>query len=160
MIFLNLRILRVSAILKSLPFFQPKIAKRENKGAKYTYMHRNTDPRVRGPRENWSSANVIKHLCLWVCMCEVGEGGYKAGGGPNNNINITLAGVAQWIECRPANGKVASSIPSQGTCLGFRQGPQLRACERQPIDSSLSHLRFSPSLSLSLKTNEQNLLKN
>ena len=29
-----------------------------------------------------------------------------------------LAGVAQWIECRPVNQKVAGSIPSQGTCLG------------------------------------------
>ena len=26
-----------------------------------------------------------------------------------------LAGVAQWTECQPANQKVASSIPSQGT---------------------------------------------
>ena len=30
-----------------------------------------------------------------------------------------LAGVAQWIECWPANQKVTSSIPSQGTCLGL-----------------------------------------
>ena len=29
----------------------------------------------------------------------------------------TLGGVAQWIEHWPANGKVSSSIPSQGTCL-------------------------------------------
>ena len=29
-----------------------------------------------------------------------------------------LAGVVQWIECRPANQRVACSIPSQGTCLG------------------------------------------
>ena len=32
-------------------------------------------------------------------------------------------GVAQWIEHRPANQRVASSIPSQGTCLGCRPGP-------------------------------------
>ena len=31
-----------------------------------------------------------------------------------------LAGVAQWIECWPANQKVTGSIPSQGTCLGYR----------------------------------------
>ena len=37
----------------------------------------------------------------------------------------TLAGVAQWIECGPVNQKVASLIPSQGTCLGFRLGLQL-----------------------------------
>ena len=29
-----------------------------------------------------------------------------------------MAGVAQWIECRPANQMVTGSIPSQGTCLG------------------------------------------
>ena len=35
-----------------------------------------------------------------------------------------LAGVAQWIERGPVNQGVASSIPSQGTCLGCRPGPQ------------------------------------
>ena len=29
-----------------------------------------------------------------------------------------LAGVAQWIENWPENGKITSSIPSQGTGLG------------------------------------------
>ena len=49
-----------------------------------------------------------------------------------------LAGVAQRIECQPANQRVASSIPSQGTCLGCRPGPQLGAHERQPyVDVSL-----------------------
>ena len=42
----------------------------------------------------------------------------------NNRIIITLAGVAQWIERWPANQSVAGSIPSQGTCLGCRSGPQ------------------------------------
>ena len=37
---------------------------------------------------------------------------------------LALAGVAQWIECLPANQRVTSSIPSQGTCLGCRPGPQ------------------------------------
>ena len=32
--------------------------------------------------------------------------------------------LAQWIECRPANQRVTNSIPSQGTCLGCRLGPQ------------------------------------
>ena len=50
-----------------------------------------------------------------------------------------LAGVAQWIECWPANQRVAGSIPSQGTCLGYWQGPQCGACERQLIDVSLAH---------------------
>ena len=45
---------------------------------------------------------------------------------------LALAGVAQWIERRPANQRVASSIPRQGTCLCCR------AHERQPhIDVSL-----------------------
>ena len=35
-----------------------------------------------------------------------------------------LAGVAQWIECRPVNQRVAYAIPSQGTCLGCGPGPQ------------------------------------
>ena len=49
-----------------------------------------------------------------------------------------MAGMVPWTECRPENQRVAGSIPSQGTCLGFRPGPQLGACERQPhIDVSL-----------------------
>ena len=36
---------------------------------------------------------------------------------------MTLAGVAQWIECGPVNQGVAGSIPSQGTCLGCGPGP-------------------------------------
>ena len=49
----------------------------------------------------------------------------------------TVAGVAQWTECQPANRKVISSIPSQGTCLCCRPGPPWRECERQPITVSL-----------------------
>ena len=51
----------------------------------------------------------------------------------NKNVtnNIALATVAQWIECRPLNQEVAGSIPSQGTCLGCRPGPQLGPCERR-----------------------------
>ena len=33
-----------------------------------------------------------------------------------------LAGIAQWIECGPANPRVAGSIPTQGTCLVCRSG--------------------------------------
>ena len=51
---------------------------------------------------------------------------------------IGLVGVAQWTECQPVNQKVASSIPSQGTCLDCRPGLQLGACERQPIDVSFT----------------------
>ena len=50
----------------------------------------------------------------------------------------SLAGVAQWTECWTSNQRVAGSIPSQGTCLSCRPGPQYGVCERQPrIDGSL-----------------------
>ena len=39
-------------------------------------------------------------------------------------ISQALTGVAQWIEHRPMNPRVASSIPSQGTCLAYEPGPQ------------------------------------
>ena len=59
----------------------------------------------------------------------------------------TLAGVAQWIECQPANQRVEGSIPSQGTCLGCRPGPQWEARERQShIDVSLPLFPFPISL--------------
>ena len=41
-----------------------------------------------------------------------------------NVKNFALAGVAQWTECWPANQSLAGSIPSEGTCLGCRPGPQ------------------------------------
>ena len=54
-----------------------------------------------------------------------------------------LAGVAQWTELWPANHRVTGLIPSQGTCLGCRPGPQQEAHERQShIDVSL--LLFLP----------------
>ena len=34
------------------------------------------------------------------------------------------AGVAQWIELWPENQRVAGSIPSWDTCLGYRPGAQ------------------------------------
>ena len=40
------------------------------------------------------------------------------------NIQIALAGVAQWIEHGPVNQRVAGSIPCQGTCLSCRPGSQ------------------------------------
>ena len=46
--------------------------------------------------------------------------------------NAALAGVAQWIECQPANQRVDGCIPSQGSRLGGRPGPQLGARKRQP----------------------------
>ena len=63
-----------------------------------------------------------------------------------------LAGVAQWTEQQTVKQRVASSIPSQGTCLGCGPGPQQGVCERQPhIDVSLP---LSPFFSPSLKINQ------
>ena len=59
----------------------------------------------------------------------------------------TLAGVAQWVACQPANPRVTDSNPGQGTSLGGRTGPQSGVHERQPpIDVSLP--LFLPSLFL------------
>ena len=55
---------------------------------------------------------------------------------------LALAGVAQWIEDQPVSRRVAGSIPTQGTCLGCRPGPQLGAHKRQP------HIGVSLPLSL------------
>ena len=47
-------------------------------------------------------------------------------------------GVAQWIERWPADRKVTSAVPGQGTCLGRGPGPQYGMHERKPhIDASL-----------------------
>ena len=69
-------------------------------------------------------------------------------------LKLALAPVARWIECRPVNWEVASSIPSEGTCLGCGPGPQLGASKRQQICVPLAHWYFSPSLSLTLKVNK------
>ena len=45
---------------------------------------------------------------------------------------LALAGVAQWIECQPANQTVAVLIASEGTCLGCGPGPQLGVHKRHP----------------------------
>ena len=65
--------------------------------------------------------------------------------------------VAQLVECSPRNQKVAGSIPCQGTCLGCGPGPWLGACERQPINVSLSmFLSLSFSLPAPLSKNKWN----
>ena len=47
------------------------------------------------------------------------------------NLNLALAGVAQWIEHRPENQRITGLISSQGTCLGRRPGPHCGTHERQ-----------------------------
>ena len=69
---------------------------------------------------------------------------------------MALAGVVQWIERQPMNQKVAGSIPSLGTCLGCRLGPQLGVCKRQPVDVSLAYRCFFPSFSPSLPLSKIN----
>ena len=64
---------------------------------------------------------------------------------------MALAGVAQWIECQSANQRVASSIPSQGTCMGGRPGPY-RRCRRG--NYTLLFFPLSLSFPLSLKINK------
>ena len=56
---------------------------------------------------------------------------------PMYNHSACLAGVAQWIECRPVNRQIAGSIPSQGMCLSCGPGPQLGTCERQRIGTPM-----------------------
>ena len=52
--------------------------------------------------------------------------------------------MAQWIACQPANQRVTSSIPSQGTCLGCRPGVQWGEGLRG--SHTLMFLSLSPSL--------------
>ena len=67
-------------------------------------------------------------------------------------------GASHWTGGQPKNQNVARPIPSQDAFLGFRPGPQLGACERQPINVSLAHRCSSPFLApffpLSLKINK------
>ena len=49
-----------------------------------------------------------------------------------NLEKLALAGVAQWIKCRPAKQGIAGSIPSQGTSLGCEPGSRWGTHERQP----------------------------
>ena len=45
--------------------------------------------------------------------------------------NAALAGVAQWIECLPANQSITGLIPGPDQeCLGCGPGPQEGVCER------------------------------
>ena len=84
---------------------------------------------------SWRQAQVSGKMCEeWVRKSSVGQFLFFL----KNFIYLALAAMAQWIEGRPVNQRVTSLIPSQGTCLGCRPGPQQGAQERQPhIDVSL-----------------------
>ena len=75
-------------------------------------------------------------------MLEIGERPENVG---VRKTKGALAAVAQWIECWPANQRVEGSIPSWGTCLGFRLGPPVGG-----MGEAATHRYFSPSLSPSL----------
>ena len=57
---------------------------------------------------------------------------------------MSLAGVAQWIECWPVNQRVSGSIPSQGTCLGIIQR---RILKKSKISQWINWVRTSHSSS-------------
>nr|KAF6444196.1 hypothetical protein HJG59_008506 [Molossus molossus] len=83
---------------------------------------------------------VVKRLILcclirvWLCWKY-----FKNSQGPSH------CGLV--VELRPMHQKVASSIPSQGTCPGCVPDPQWGACRRRPINV-LSHRCFYLSLPL------------
>ena len=61
--------------------------------------------------------------------------------------SLVLAGVAHWIERRTVKQGVICLIPSPGTCLGCRPGPQWGAHRGPHIDVSLPlFLLLFPSL--------------
>ena len=62
-------------------------------------------------------------------------------------LGIALTGVAQLVGNYPAKERIAGSIPSQGTCLGVGSIPRQGVFKKQPINVSVSHQCFSPSLS-------------
>ena len=58
------------------------------------------------------------HVGLCIPISQVGEG-------MTERESHSLNGVAQWVGSHPANQKVTSWIPGEGTCLGCWPGPQL-----------------------------------
>ena len=60
--------------------------------------------------------------------------------------DITLAGVAQWIERQPGTRGLANLIPGRARAWVVGQVPSEGVCERQPTDVSLVHRCFFPSL--------------
>ena len=71
--------------------------------------------------------------------------------------SFALAGVAQWIEHQPANGKATSWLPGQGACLGCGPGSPTGGV-REATDPCMPHIGVSLPLFLppfpSLKINK------
>ena len=79
----------------------------------------------------YSIRNIVNNILITVC--DVRWVWHSSGWSLSKLPNVALAGVAQWIECQPAN----QSVTSQGTCLGCGPGSWCRVYERQPhIDVS------------------------
>ena len=107
---------------------------------------------------SWVERQVgIEARAIFLCRCKlcayfqvVGEKMLRyidKRGLPDGYIKLeygALAGVAQEIELWPANQRVTSSIPSQGTCLGCGPGSPVGGTRE-----AITHGCFSPSLSLS-----------
>ena len=68
--------------------------------------------------------------------------------------------MARLVGHHPANRKVMGSIPSQGTCLGYKFGPcqGVQAAADQTV--SLTHQCFSPSFSPSLPLSLESMKEN
>ena len=65
------------------------------------------------------------NLLLWILKYS----GFRTRKSSLENL-FAMAGVPQWTEHWPANWKVTSCNPSQGTCMGCMPCPQLKAWER------------------------------
>ena len=82
---------------------------------------------------------TVKLFCMTVCdryktLC-TGETHRTV---RDKEGTLALAPVAQWIECEPADQKIAGLIPSEGTHRGCGPGLQLGTRKQQPrIDFSL-----------------------
>ena len=75
-----------------------------------------------------------------------------------NKLFVALAAVAQWVGHQPAYQRVASSIPSQGTCLGCGPGSLLCVRKRLSVNVCFTHpmfLSLSSSLPSHLSKNKE-----
>ena len=59
-------------------------------------------------------------------------------------LRTALTHVAQWVECRLTNQKVAGSFPVRAHSWVVGLIPPWGTYKRQPVDVSLSLLSFSP----------------
>ena len=91
-------------------------------------------------------------------MKSCNKGGMKSDGA-ERAPNLALAGVAQWIECWPANQRVTGSIPIKGTCLGCWLDPQGQIPRgiQEATDLCISHTTFRRQTGLDLNPNSTSI---